>query len=203
MEQLRAELQRRAVSMPAPELLQRMGYPNPLEAAIHRLQEVLADPELGLTSGGFDFRYGSRAFLCALCEALGVAEDDYLPTIDARQQWLREEREAFKPWLSVEIVDKTARVGSFFRAMAVGKRYLTLPKDAWQITRKEQLRLAKKLVREHMAKTGGELPILGKIEGYRFYFDTDRWIFLGQNGGIKKDSIGVVSMGPNRQDEPE
>nr|WP_298410604.1 hypothetical protein [uncultured Halomonas sp.] len=203
MDKLRAELQRRAASIPAPKLLQRMGYPKPREAAIQRLQEVLGDPDLGLTSGGFDFRYGSRAFLCALCEALGLAEDDYLPAIDARQQWLKEERDAFKPWISVEVVDKTARVGGFFRAMAVGKRYLTLPKDAWQMTRKEQLRLAKKLVREHMAKTGGELPILGKIEGYRFYFDMDRWIFLGRNGGVKKDGSDVVSMGANRQAESE
>ncbi|WP_346798034.1 hypothetical protein R5M92_04020 [Halomonas sp. Bachu 37] len=99
----------------------------------------------------------------------------------------------------MEVVDKTARVGGFFRAMAVGKRRLSLPKDAWQLSWKKQIRLAKKLVREHMAETGGELPILGQIEGYRFHYATDRWISLGRNGGIKNSGFGVVSRGANKR----
>ena len=83
MEKLRAELQRRAKTVSARELLQQMGYRKPKEKAFQRLHEVLADPDLGPTSGGFDFRFGSRAFLCALCEALGMADADYLSTIDA------------------------------------------------------------------------------------------------------------------------
>lgn len=61
------------------------GYCKPGEAAVCRLHEVLEDSDLGLSSGGFDFRFGSREFLCALCDVVSLDEANDSPFIEARQ----------------------------------------------------------------------------------------------------------------------
>ncbi|MFD2191035.1 hypothetical protein [Pistricoccus aurantiacus] len=198
MEKLRAELQRRAASIPAPELLLRMGYPKPREAVIHRLQQVLADPDLGLSSGGFDFRFGSRAFLCALCEALGMIEDDYLPTIDARQQWLREERNAFKPYIFIDTGFKRSdRPGTRIFALAVCEpmRRLTFPKGFWRRPCHKQIEAARRRVRQFMAETDGDVKIWGTAKRFLFFHARDAAIVIDPSGRVLGDWQGGV---PNR-----
>nr|WP_299242932.1 hypothetical protein [uncultured Halomonas sp.] len=198
MEKLRAELQRRAALIPVLELLLRMGYPKPGEAAIQRLQEVLADPDLGLTSGGFDFRYGSRAFLCALCEALGLAEANYLPAIDARQQWLREEREAFKPYLFIDTgFRRSDRPGTaiFILALCEPKRRLTFPKGFWRRPWDKQIEVARRRVRQFMAETDGDVKIWGTAQRFLFFYTEDAAIVIDPSGKVLGDWHGRV---PNR-----
>ncbi|QEA37775.1 hypothetical protein FGL86_00960 [Pistricoccus aurantiacus] len=187
MEKLRAELQRRAAPVPESELLLQMGYPKPRETAIHRLQKVLADPDLGLTSGGFDFRFGSRAFLCALCEALGLDEADYLPTIDARQQWLREERNAFKPYIFIDTGFKRSdRPGTAIFALAVCEpmRHLKFPKGFWRRPWHEQIEEARRRVRQFMAETDGDVRIWGTAKRFLFFHARDAAIEIDPFGQV-------------------
>ncbi|SFH38101.1 hypothetical protein [Modicisalibacter xianhensis] len=200
--ELRKRLEQQASRWEPDDLLQQMGYTRPRQAQRDRLVRVLADPKLGLTTAEYDFVYSSRDFLRALGRSLELAQACEALIIQ-RDTFEFAEREAYKPWLSVEVIDKSTRLGGFSRAMAAGKRQLPLPKDAWQMPRRAQVRLAKRLVRKHMAKTGGKLPIWGEIEGYRLYFDTDRWIFLGRNGGTRGDGSSIVSPGANSEDGPK
>ncbi|GHB07945.1 hypothetical protein [Modicisalibacter luteus] len=195
MEELRAELQRRTAPLSAWELLRRMGYRKPGEAALRRLNEVLEDPDLGLSSGGFDFCFGSREFLCALCDVVGLDEADYLPLIEARQQWLSEEQQAFKPYLFIDTgFRRSDRPGTaiFVLAACEGMRRLTFPEDFWRKPLAEQVQLAQARVREFMAETGGDVKVWGTAQRFLFFYAQDAAIEIAPSGKVLGDWQGGV-----------
>ncbi|GAB2794616.1 hypothetical protein GCM10027040_21100 [Halomonas shantousis] len=158
-----------------------MGYRKLGEAALRRLNEVLEDPDLGLSSGGFDFRFGSREFLCALCDVVGLDETDYLPLIEARQQWLSDERQAFKPYLFIDTgFRRSDRPGAaiFVLAVCEGMRRLTFPEGFWRKSLAEQVQLAQARVREFMAETSGDVKIWGMAHRFLFFHAEDAAIEL-------------------------
>ncbi|WP_346796336.1 hypothetical protein R5M92_12785 [Halomonas sp. Bachu 37] len=193
MEELRAELQRRAASRPA--LLRKMGYRKLGEIVVRRLYEVLKDPDLGLSSGGFDLRFGSREFLCALCEAVGLDEADYLPLIEARQQWLSDEWHAFKPYVFIDTnFRRSDRPGTaiFVLAICESMRRITFPEGFWRKPLSEQIQLAQARVRQFMAETGGDVKIWGTAKRFLFFHAEDAAIEISPSGQVLGDRQGGV-----------
>ncbi|MEC9483081.1 MAG: hypothetical protein UMU75_07100 [Halomonas sp.] len=193
MDELHAELQRRTASWASSELLCRMGYPKPGEAACNRLQHVLEDPDLGLGSGGFDFRFGSREFLCALCEAVGLEEAEYRPCIEARRQWLSDERHAFKPYIFIDTGFRRSDhpgTGIFALAVCEGRRRLTFPAGTWRKPLSEQIHLAQARVCEFMAETGGDIKIWGTAQRFLFFYAQGAAIEIATSGEVLGDWQG-------------
>ncbi|MGM0985122.1 MAG: hypothetical protein ACQEXG_17180 [Pseudomonadota bacterium] len=188
---LSQDLQQRAAEVPADELLTRMGYHSVGTKARDRLSRVLADPQLGLATPEYDFHLASRAFSEALCHALAMEPDDYLPALDAIEAHLEEERQAYKPWLFVDTGFKRAdRPGMpiFILAMIESTRRLRLSPDTFRLPWEQQLQRAQQRVRQHMADTGGELKIWGRIQRYLFCYAEDQMLELSPNGDVVGDA---------------
>ncbi|MGM1053969.1 MAG: hypothetical protein ACQEXO_16510 [Pseudomonadota bacterium] len=185
------DLQQRAAAVPADELLTRMGYRAIGPKARDRLSRVLADPLLGLATPEYDFHFASRAFSEALCHPLAMEPADYLPALDAIENPLIEARHAFKPWLFVDTGFKRAdRPGTaiFVLAIMESKRRLRLPPDTFRLPWEEQLQRAQQAVRRHMAESGGEVPLWGRIQRYLFCYAEDRKLALSPSGEVVGDA---------------
>lgn len=171
-----------------------MGYNSVGPKARDRLSRVLADPSLGLDTPEYDFHLASRAFSEALCHALAIKPADYLPALDAIDGPLEEERRAYKPWLFVETGFKRSdRPGTavFILASMESTRRLCLPPDTFWLLWEQQLQRAQQAVRRHMAESGGELKIWGRIQRYLFCYAEDRMLELAPNGDVVGDSSGT------------
>ncbi|WP_404296938.1 hypothetical protein [Halomonas sp.] len=191
MTDISQDVQQRAAQVPADELLTRMGYRTIGPKARDRLSRVLADPLLGLATPEYDFHLASRAFSQALCQALAMEPDEYLPALDAIEAYLEEERQAYKPWLFVDTGFKRSdRPGTaiFILAMIESKRRLRLPPDTFRLPWEQQLQRAQQVVRQHMADTGGELKIWGRIQRYLFCYAEDQMLELSPNGEVVGDA---------------
>ncbi|MFC2990623.1 hypothetical protein [Halomonas tibetensis] len=147
-------------------------------------------PQLGLATPEYDFHFASRAFSEALCQALAMEPDDYLPALDANGAHLEEERQAYKPWLFVDTGFKRAdRPGTaiFILAMIESKRRLRLPPDTFRLPWEQQLQRAQQRVHQHMADTGGELKIWGRVQRYLFRYAEDQKLELSTRGEVVGD----------------
>ena len=194
MTDISQDVQQRAAEVTADELLTRMGYRTIGPKARDRLSRVVADPLLGLATPEYDLHLASRAFSEALCRALAMDPGDYLPALDAIEAYLEEERQAYKPWLFVDTGFKRAdRPGTalFILAMIESKRRLHLPPDTFRLPWEQQLQRAQQLVRQHMADTGGELKIWGRIQRYLFCYAENQMLELTPSGDVVGDVSGT------------
>lgn len=191
MTDISQDLQQRAAEVPDGELLTRMGYRTIGPKARDRLARVLSDPQLGLATPEYDFHLASRAFSEALCRALAMDPGDYLPALDAIEAHLEEARRAYKPWLFVDTGFKRSdRPGTaiFILAIMESTRRLRLPPDTFRLPWEQQLQRAQQLVRQHMADTGGELKVWGRIQRYLFCYAEDQMLELSPNGDVVGDA---------------
>ena len=184
IENFKAGLVLRAAAIPNDEILKAMGYLKPTSANLERLQNVLDDPEFGLSDGGFDFKYSSEGFLRAMCVVTGMnmaLADQHICRI---KKYLEEEREAFKPYLWVDTGFKRTSQPIFALAVCEHQRYLDFPKGFWRFSIDRQLGRAQCRVREHAYETGGDLGIWGEIKQYWFYCKKDVAYLLALNGEV-------------------
>ena len=192
IENFKIDLVLRAAAMPHDEILKAMGYQKPTSANLERLQNVLDDPEFGLSDGGFDFKYCSEGFLRAMCVVTGMD----MALIDQRicriKKYLEEEREAFKPYLWVDTGFKRTSQPIFALAVCEHRRYLDFPKGFWRLSIDRQLGRAQCRVREHVYETGGELGIWGHITQYWFYYKKNAAYLLALNGEVTGKHEGPV-----------
>lgn len=193
MSDLQQQIKQRAKFRAEDDLLRQMGYAKPGRRHIERLAMVLADPALGLGTPMYDFVHGRRDFLRALCRALRIPEHSCREFIAERDALEKAERQAYQPWLFVDTGFKRAdRPGMpiFILAMIESKRRLPLPPDTFRLPWEEQLQTAQQTVRQHMADTGGELKIWGRIQRYLFCYAEDRKLEIAPSGEVRGEASG-------------
>lgn len=193
MSDLQQQIKQRAKFRAEDDLLRQMGYAKPGRRHRERLAMVLADPALGLGTPMYDFVHGRRDFLRALCRALRIPEHSCRAFITERDALDKAERQAYKPWLFVDTGFKRAdRPGMpiFILAMIESKRRLPLPPDTFRLPWEEQLQTAHQTVRQHMADTGGELKIWGRIQRYLFCYAEDHQLEIAPSGEVRGEASG-------------
>lgn len=162
-----------------------MGYSErSLERARDRLQVVLADPDLGLGTGGYDFRFSSREFLRALASALAVDTIETDRRIEDIEAGLERLRQLFKPWIFVDTQFKRSGEPIFLLAWMESTRRLRLPVKARLLSRDELTKVAAGRIREHYRKTEGQLPIWGDIIEYKLVVSDAEQIVMGKDGKV-------------------
>ena len=207
MSDILQEVQQRAAMMPANDLLRRMGYHSVGPKARERLTRVLSDPQLGLDTPEYDFHFASRAFSEALCHVLAMDPSDYLPVLDAIEAHLEEARNAYKPWLFVDTGFKRPdRPGTALFVLAVmeSTRRIRLPPETFQLPWEQQLQCAQQAVRQHMAESGGELKLWGRIQRYLFCYAEDQKLELSTSGEVVGDAseTGLSKASFNMKGKP-
>lgn len=192
IDNFKTDLVVRVAAIPKDEVLKAMGYHKPTSANHERLQDVLDDPEFGLTEGGFDFKYSSEGFLRALCVVTGMDMSLTDQRISRMKKHLEEERQAFKPYLWVDTGFKRQNQPVFALAICEPQRYLHFPKDFWHLSIDRQLGGAQCRVREHVYETGRDLGIWGEIKQYWFYYKNNAAYLLALNGEVIGKHRGTV-----------
>lgn len=188
LEQLRSK----AAAVPADVLLKKMGYRKPGAAARDRLSKVLADPDLGLEQGGYDFRYDSKAFVSALCLAVGIANKDAQSAIATITAELAEDAAAFKPYLFVDTAFRRRNEPLVAMAVLESNRYVPLPQRFWRLPLEKQLVQVSEEVRQHMARTAGKLLLWGGIQRYFYFFAEGHAMEIAVDGEVLGEREDIV-----------
>ncbi|GAA3977724.1 hypothetical protein [Allohahella marinimesophila] len=157
---------------PAAAILKAMSYRNPNPKNLDRLKSALDDDWLGLNSGSFDLKYSAPEFLLALSKAAGLDIEKSRRRIEAIQQYLSDEEQAFKPYIWVESHFERKSQPIFALAACEPHRHLPFPKGFWQLALEVQLHKAKALARQHMAETEGTLVMWGRIQAYWLFHES-------------------------------
>ncbi|MDO8863685.1 hypothetical protein Q6D67_18485 [Haliea sp. E1-2-M8] len=178
-------LQQRVASESVDNILRAMGYSErALVRAGKRLQAVLADPDLGLGAGRYDFRFSSREFLRALAGAVSVDAKETDRRIDDIERELRRLRQLFKPWIFVDTQFKRSGEPIFLLAWTEYMRRLPLPEKACLLSRDELTRFAAKRIREHYRKTEGHLLLWGAISEYKLVVSDAEQVAMDREGNV-------------------
>ncbi|MEX1196326.1 MAG: hypothetical protein WEB57_00500 [Pseudohongiellaceae bacterium] len=162
-----------------------MGYRRPDDRNRRRLRAVISDPDLGLGSSHFDFRFSGFEFATRLFRVLAL--DDLLPQLQAIRQRIDEDNAAFKPYLFVDTGFRRKSQPVFVLAAMEHYRYLHFEKAFWRLPTNQQLRCASDRVRDHFAESGGELSIWGVVQRYWFFYQPGRALQLLPNGQLVSD----------------
>lgn len=168
-------------------VLRRMGYRNPDSRTCRRLRRVLSDTGLGQDAPEYDFVFASRAFVEALCAALGIDATEASEGLDAIDEARAGRSWSGMPWVFVETGFKREDhpgLSLTVLAFAESSRRLQLPADTAELTPSHQLKRAQYRVRKHMAETGGVLGVWGHIQRYMFHDTDGRAIAVSRDGAV-------------------
>jgi hypothetical protein len=193
MSDLQQQIRQRAKFRAEDDLLRQMGYAKPGRHHRERLAMVLADPALGLGTPMYDFVHGRHDFLRALCSALRIPGHSCREFIAERDALEKAEGKAYQPWLFVDTgFRRSDRPGMplFALALLERRRHLMLPADTCQLPWDEQLSRAQARVHEHMAESGGELKVWGRIQRYLFCYAEDHKLEIAPSGEVRGDALG-------------
>jgi hypothetical protein len=177
------------------DILTAMGYVRPTTANRKRLQRVLECPDFGLGEGGFDFKYSSEDFLGALCRAVGMEEPVVEQRIAKLTTRLEEERRVFKPYIWIDTGFTRKSQPLFALAACDDQRYLRFVEGFWRYSLTDQLGETQSRIRAHVAETGGELGIWGKIKQYWFYYEKNAAYLFNLRGEVLGKRCGAESVG--------
>ena len=178
---------------PHAEILKAMGYRNPSPQNLNRLKSVLDDEYLSLNSGGFDLKYSTPEFLLSLGRVAGLDLKTSQQRIEAIQQYLSDEWQAFKPYIWVDTHFKRTTQPIFALAACESFRHLGFSKGFWRLPLDGQLSKAQALARQHMAETEGDLSIWGKIQNYWFFYESCKAYILSPEGDVTGHQNGPKS----------
>lgn len=128
IDNFKTDLILRAAQFSREDILQRMGYQRQNGTLRQRLERVLTSEYFGLEKGGFDLRFSGPEFVRALCRVLDMDPEIIDQRIASIQQYLEEERSAFKSYIWVDTGFKRPSQPIFALALLEHQRYLGFPK---------------------------------------------------------------------------
>lgn len=168
---LQHELRLRLSQISERDILLKLGYSKQSSRDFRRLRAVLEQPELGLSSSQFDFKYSAQAYIEKLSEIAGIQKIEVQKAISDIKAKLIEQDKAFKPYLFVDTGFKRTTQPVFALAVCEGQRYLHFDREFWAQPLYEQLVSVYERIQEHMDETQGHLGIWGYIRRYYFVYD--------------------------------
>ena len=189
---LRGRLLHAAPKRKRGEILKKMGYSEPDQSHLSRLNRVLNDPDWGLLDEAHDSRYSDEAFfrsLCAVMEVDAKIVDTVISDIIKAHQ---DRIVAFKPYLWVDTGFTRKNQPLFALAAMEQFRHLYFDAEFLRLPMHLQMKKARRSIRKHMADTGGELQMWGAIRQYWFFHSFDKAILLDVNGDIIGEREGPV-----------
>jgi hypothetical protein len=182
---LRILLREKVASEDSDHILRAMGYSaSALPRARIRLHNLLEEPDLGILSGRYDFRFSNREFLRALTHVVGIDSNYAEAQLSVIEADIAREGRAFKPWVFVETDFRRRGEPIFALAVLEGKRRLTLPKGCWSLPQSQLVAVAADTVRTHYAMCQGQLLIWGAVREY--------WLRSSETEQIVMDVSGKV-----------
>ena len=185
---LREQLNARVRDLSRDDVLERMGYSPVCRASRDRLDKVLAENTLGLEGNDYDVKYESRGFLKALCEAVGIDYDEHEAEVEAIQERLKAERDAFQPYLFADTeFTRSDRPGMavFILAALESKRNLRLSRQSRLAPREKVIEEGAERAQSHYRETGGELPVWGTIHRYLLFLAPGESLVIDTDGTIR------------------
>lgn len=174
------------------EILKKMGYSEPDQGHLARLDRVLNDRDWGLLDGANDAHYNDEEFFRSLCAVMEVdakiVDTAIRLTIKAHQEMIA----AFRPYLWVDTGFTRKNQPIFALAAMEQFRHLYFDAEFLRLPMHLQIEQARRSIRKHMADTGGELQMWGAIQQYWFFHSIDKAILLDVNGDIIGEREGPV-----------
>lgn len=165
-----------AAGLSTNDLVSAAGYRN-LAKGRRRLGHLLAGDPV------------ARKYSEAVRAVLAVSADKWQSAWDATRSAIETEVEGrarfqFRPYIFVETAYPARRVPIFVRALTADRLQLDIP-CSWQCLPAHRLiPLVARLVREHFAARGGEIPFHGQIVGYRLHVTYDHAVELNTQGAV-------------------
>ncbi|MCH8536277.1 MAG: hypothetical protein LAT66_00775 [Alkalimonas sp.] len=150
-------------------LLPRMGYAASDDRAWARVHKVLESPCLGLEDSHYDFRHNGADFLRVLGQALNFEKWLVDLEINRIQLQLKEERDAFQPYLWLDTGFKRQNQPIFALAACEQHRHLYFSKQHALLPLATQLSAVKQRIHTHQQKTAGDAGIWGQVQQYLYY----------------------------------
>jgi hypothetical protein len=193
---LQQELTVRAGQIADTELFEFLGYKKVASGRIAKIRALLSDPQLGMSSSGYDFRYSNRELILTLADALGLDPGWSRAELARIEAEIAAYAAAFKPYIWIDTGFKRSSEAVWLLALLESRRYLHLERD--QLTQylssnfEDRLVLVQDLVRQHAKDCGGELPVWGVIQHYHFYYAENQAIKLLANGDFAGEYVGKV-----------
>ena len=176
------------------DVAQHMGYSKSGRGkAAQRITHVLADPNMGLNSGAFDFKYSNDQFLTALCNVLGIDVIDHKQQLDAIHDEYTDRRERYKAHVFIDTNFKRQSQTLISLACLHGQRFIQLPYEIRIKPLFEQVDYVQSLVKKHYKDNDGEIGIWGDIQKYVFFYAPDSKLALTPDGAIL-DEPEVVNI---------
>ena len=136
-------------------------------------------------SGYFDMVHTAESLLTALAEVLHLPKEEVERAVAEAKAREARIRDMAAPYIFVDTGFKRANEPILALAALEPKRRIRLEKEALaDEPLPETLERVAGIVRDHYARTKGELPIWGKIRGYR-YHHTDGTVWnIGTDGSV-------------------
>lgn len=184
---LASELQLRSAGIDEDVLLESMGYRHPTKQARKRLADAICQPAQFLEGSSFDFKYSSEAFLRRLGTLLGLEEVWFDAQVESLKTVNHAEASAFKPYLFVYTGFVRQSQPIFALAMCEHQRYLTFARGFWRLPVYAQVVQAQERVRAHMAETGGDLGIWGRVLHYVFHYTPVAQVVIDPHGHLSAE----------------
>ncbi|MEQ3724478.1 MULTISPECIES: hypothetical protein [unclassified Alcanivorax] len=175
------------------EILKKMGYSHPDPSHLSRLDRVLNDPDWGLLDGVHDSRHSDEEFFRSFCSVMEVDAQTVDTVINITIKAHKDRIAAFKPYLWVDTGFTRKNQPIFAMAAMEQFRHLYFQSAFLSLPMHLQIDEVRQRIREHMADTGGELPMWGKIQQYWFFNSIDKAILLDVNGDVIGEREGPVS----------
>jgi len=186
---LQQKIRQRIEAVSLAELAKRLGYNEAGARFVARVERACSDPDLGLLTSGFDFKYSSEAFLLRLCAALDIDMADYQQEIDAIQAQDRRMRSRFHSCLFIDtdfdIRKNTAPL--FALAFMESRRRLYLEPEIQMSPVKAQIEHVRKLIPAHFKASGGSIEFWGEIKRYRLVYGEKQSLVFSVDGALLGD----------------
>lgn len=150
-------------------ILQRMGYrQSALPTARERLQRFLQEPATAWFASEFDWYLFNIEFMTALANVLGIPEAVLSAAVAKLEEAKSPEKESSCPVITIQ-TDFIRRGTPLFALSAlVNLRQINLHQSFGKQSLEKQYQQANRLVTEHYHRSHGEIPVWGKITGYRY-----------------------------------
>ncbi len=189
---LRGRLLHTAPKRKRGEILKKMGYSEPDQSHLARLDRVLNDRNWGLLDRGHDSHYSDEEFFRSLCAVMEVDAKIVDTAINITIKAHQDRIAAFKPYLWVDTGFTRENQPIFAMAAMEQFRHLYFESAFLSLPMHLQIDQVRQRIRKHMAATGGELKMWGEIQQYWFFHSIDKAILLDVNGDIIGEREGAV-----------
>lgn len=165
-----------------------MGY-NKVNAAraIARIGNVLSDPQLGLFTGKYDFKYSNEEFLIALCAVFGINIDEHLHELNTITNGDSDSSEKFKPYVFIDTNFKRESQPIYILSLCEEQRRLHLDYEVRTKPIHKQVEYIQRLVKQHYDNCDGSLKIWGNIQRYVYFYAEGCKLAISPDGVILND----------------